>query len=82
MSDKKQYMCPKHNVPLKKMRVMYGMPDPKSDYSNVILGGCCFSDNSPRFGYECPTDREVYYLDVDSNLYREYEEDLDPDYQI
>ena len=41
---------------------MYGMPDPKSDHSNVILGGCCVSDDSPRFGYECPVDREAYFL--------------------
>jgi len=60
--DKKQFLCPEHNVSLVKKRIIYGLPDPKSDHSNVILGGCCVSDDSPRFGYECPTDQEVYYL--------------------
>ena len=58
----KEFLCPDHNSPLKRLPVMYGMPIPGEKYDDVILGGCCVSDDSPKFGYQCPTDRVVFYL--------------------
>lgn len=82
MSGEKKMMCPKHNVFLKKTRVTYGEPDPRKDYSNVILGGCCIPPDAPKFGYVCPVNEAIYYLDFDGKLYTEDEEDLDPEYEI
>ncbi|MBF0479978.1 MAG: hypothetical protein HQL26_10890, partial [Candidatus Omnitrophica bacterium] len=53
---------PEHGVDLVKKYIMYGFPCPGEKYDNVILGGCCVSDDSPEFGYECPQGKEVYFL--------------------
>lgn len=73
MGNNKILMCPSHNVRLKKKRVMYGLPIPTMDYSDVILGGCDVDDSKP-YGYECPVDGEVFYLDDDGKLYKENED--------
>ena len=69
MKENKIYLCPKHNVPLVKKPIMYGYPI--SDENNdVILGGCCIDFDSPKFGYECPIEKEAYYLGKDGNMLR------------
>lgn len=56
-------VCPKHGVPLVRKKVLYGLPDPECDLSGYILAGCCIPPNPERYMYECPIEREIYYLD-------------------
>ena len=62
--------CPKHDVVLKRKRVLYGFPA-AGNHDNVIIGGCCIEPDSKSHGYECPVDKKVYYLDERGNLYLE-----------
>jgi hypothetical protein len=71
------FRCPEHNVVLKKKPIMYGLPDPNEDYSGVILGGCCIPFNAKKYGYECPVDGEVYYLEDDEPYFTEDDEEND-----
>ncbi|MBU0467976.1 MAG: hypothetical protein KKF78_03470 [Candidatus Omnitrophica bacterium] len=66
--------CPNHDVELVKKEIIYGYPASGKDYSNVLLGGCCVMPNSPRYGYECPVDKEVYLM-KDGKLVTEREEE-------
>lgn len=63
-ADKKneKYLCPVHNISLCRMPVMYGMPIIGIKYDDVILGGCCVEDDSPKFGYRCPVGREDFFI--------------------
>ena len=81
MEDKLKYVCPRHKVLLKKKSVMYGMPIDGYDYGDVIFGGCCV-DEHRKFGYVCPVNDVIYYLDREGKLYTGDEEDLDEGYQI
>ena len=56
-------MCPVHNAPLVRKKVLYGYPDPECDLSGYILSGCCIPEHPKRYMYECPTDKEIYYFD-------------------
>lgn len=71
--DKDELLCPKHRKPLIKKRVVYGMPaTPDSIPENCIIGGCLYREDRP-FGYECPEDGKVYFLD-DGKLVPQYED--------
>lgn len=74
MTDRKKLRCPEHDAFLGTKRVMYGLPIPGENYDDVVLGGCCVSPDSPKYGYECPVGKEVYYLDSDGSLRRDEEE--------
>ena len=70
MDAHKDLKCPVHNVALKKKRIQYGLIEPGMkawDDKNVILGGCCINPDI-KYGYECPVDKIVYYLDLNGNL--------------
>lgn len=54
------HRCPKHNMVLIRKPILYGYPEPQGDYSKVILGGCCVSDDSPKYGLECPVDQKAF----------------------
>lgn len=58
----KFYKCPVHSVELEKLPVLYGLPIPGHQHDNVILGGCCVTDDDPQYGYRCPQGQEVYFL--------------------
>ena len=80
MNEKSQDLkCPKHNVPLVKKAVLYGYPALGGDYSNVILGGCCVSNDSPKHGFECPVGEEVYFLDSNGKLVSDETEEIEED---
>lgn len=53
MKEAKVYGCPACKKPLKRKPIQYGLPDPNADHSDVILGGCCVDEGSPKYGYEC-----------------------------
>lgn len=78
-ADQRVYRCSKHNVPLVKKEVLYGYPAPGEDYSNVILGGCCVSDDSPKFGFECPVDARVFFLGKSGELIPDEDQEIDED---
>jgi len=73
------YQCPKHHVSLIKKEVLYGYPAPGEDYSNVILGGCCISSDSPKHGFECSVGKEVYFLDKTGTLIPDETEEIEED---
>jgi len=60
--EEKTYYCPEHNAALIQKKILYGYPDPSGDYSKVILGGCCVSNDSPKYGFECPVDQEAFIM--------------------
>jgi len=70
--------CPHHDVELVKKEIVYGLPDPDYDFSDVILGGCCIPEYPPRFGYECPVCTRTYTI-KDKVLVKFYDEYLDED---
>jgi hypothetical protein len=54
---------------------MYGLPIPGGVYDDVILGGCCVYEDSPKFGYRCPVGGEAYFL-KNGQLVLDADEDL------
>ena len=66
--DNQKFLCPQHNVPLIRKRVLYGYPAPNEDYSKYILGGCCVSDDSPKHGFECPVDQQAFVVNSKGKL--------------
>ena len=62
MRGSKGYHCPTCKKPLQRKPIQYGLPDPDSDRSDVIPGGCCVDDGSPKFGYECPKCHKAFVV--------------------
>lgn len=60
MVVKMDKICPKHKATMIKKKIIYGYPAIGENYNDVILGGCCVDDNSPKYGYECSVGKEVY----------------------
>lgn len=62
-----KWECPEHHTPLKKERIVYGLPDPKlkPEEWDFIPGGCCPPPiaDAPQWGYVCPADGEVFVVE-------------------
>jgi hypothetical protein len=75
-------LCPQHNVPLVRKRIVYGLVDPRllkpTEHDQVILGGCVVTDESHKFGFECRVDHKVYYRNRETGELEEFEEEADP----
>ncbi|MFH2145390.1 MAG: hypothetical protein ABII75_05090 [Candidatus Omnitrophota bacterium] len=54
--------CPKCGKIMPRKPIMYGLPYPDGNYEDVVLGGCCVEEDSPKFAYECPVCRKAFVL--------------------
>ena len=72
--DGKKHLCPVHKKALIRKRVVYGMPEgPDSIPKSAILGGCVVDENR-QYGYVCPVDSSVYFVDENGKLEPQYDD--------
>ncbi|MFH1093716.1 MAG: hypothetical protein V1739_06150 [Candidatus Omnitrophota bacterium] len=78
---KKEYKCPKDNSVLVKKRIEYGMPSVEMMRDeNIILGGCCVPEPAPKWAYECPKCKSIFFTDKEELIVpNETEVDEDKD---
>ncbi len=66
MSKKRIWICPEHNVEMKKAKIVYGLVPPGAyekelEAGKIILGGCIV-DELGKYGFVCPVDKEPYVM--------------------
>jgi hypothetical protein len=42
--------------------IAFGLPEPGTDRSGYISGGCCVPEDEPAFGYECEKCKRAFYV--------------------
>jgi len=73
----KVYKCPKCSKILQKKRIEYGLSSPEmQDDENIILGGCCITDESPKFAYQCFNCEKLFALDKGELIPFEEDEEI------
>jgi hypothetical protein len=63
--------CPIHDTGFEKKEFVWGEPSEDPEYyakHNLIAGGCIVPIDAPKYGYVCPVDKDVYYLDSKGKL--------------